>query len=47
MGNLLIVFKSIKHTAFSLKLQNYWMNKKEKLSETVDFKQVTVREPFY
>ena len=40
-------FKSIKHTVFSLKLQHYWMDKKKRFSETVDFRQITVKEPFY
>ena len=29
-----------------MKQQHYWMNKKEKLSETVDFRKMTVKEPF-
>lgn len=40
-------FKVLKHIACILKLKHHWMNKKKKLSEEVDFKEIAVKEFFY
>ena len=47
MGNYPSFFKLLKHIAYILTMKHHWMNKKEKLSEIVDFKEMTVKGHFY
>ena len=47
MGNYSSFCKLVKHIVCILKLKHHWMNKKEKMSETVDFKEMTVKEFCY
>ena len=45
--NYSLLYKLVKHIVCILKLKRHWMNKKEKLLEAVDFKEMTVKEFCY
>ena len=42
-----MLYKLVKHIVCILKLKRHWMNKKEKLLEAVNFKEMTAKEFCY